>query len=150
MTAGLSERLVLNSDLKHLNLVRKFVKRIISKAHLKLDDEHRIVLAADETLSNIIKHAYKFNRNGYIDLTVSIDNSKLQILLVHGGKHFDVSKLKNKTNDIEKRIRQGKKDGFGVFLILRIIDEIRYAYKNGQNYLTLIKYLPSKCCKKND
>jgi len=139
MIQDFNERLVINSDLKHLYLSRHFIREIIRKANLAMSDENKIVLATDEALSNVIQHTYELNKNGYIDINVSVTSQKFQIHIINNGKNFDPGKTKSK--DINKRIKQGKKGGLGIFLMRRVMDEVKYSFKDGQNHLTLIKYL---------
>ncbi|MEW6027225.1 MAG: ATP-binding protein [Planctomycetota bacterium] len=139
MTKEIKDRLVINSELKHLNLARHFILRTIRKVNVAPSDENKIVLATDEALSNIVEHAYQFNKSGYIDINVEANPKQFQIRIMNGGRDFDPDRIKIK--DIAEHIKQGKKRGLGIFLMRRIMDEVRYSFKNGQNQLTLIKYL---------
>lgn len=139
MIQEFSERLIINSDLKHLYLARHFIREIVRKSNLTMSDENKIVLATDEALSNVIKHTYELNKNGHIDINVSVTSQKFQIHIINNGKDFDPNKIKNK--DINLHIKQGKKGGLGIFLMRRVMDEVKYSFKDGQNHLTLIKYL---------
>lgn len=139
MIQDFSERLVINSDLKHLYLARYFIREVVRKINLAMSDENKIILATDEALSNVIQHAYELNKNGYIDINVSVTSQKFQIHIINNGKNFDPDKIKN--NDINEHIKQGKKGGLGIFLMRRVMDELKYSFKDGQNHLTLIKYL---------
>ena len=133
------DRLVINSELKHQKLARYFILRILRKVNVAPSDENKIVLATDEALSNIVEHAYEFNKSGYIDINVEVNPSQFQIRIMNGGRDFDMGKVKIK--DIVEHIKQGKKRGLWIFLMRRIMDEVKYSFKNGQNQLILIKYL---------
>ncbi|MBI5779090.1 MAG: ATP-binding protein [Planctomycetes bacterium] len=139
MTDNVKDRLVINSELKHLNLARHFIVRTIRKVNLAPSDENKIVLATDEALSNIVEHAYEFNKSGYIDINVEVTPKQFQIRILNGGRDFDLEKVKIK--DIMEHVKQGKRRGLGIFLMRRIMDEVKYSFKNGQNQLILIKYL---------
>ena len=139
MTNDIKDRLVINSELKHLKLARYFIFRILKKVNVTPSDENKIVLATDEALSNIVEHAYEFNKSGYIDINVEVDPRQFQIRIMNGGRDFDMGKVKIK--DIAEHIKEGKKRGLGIFLMRRIMDEVKYSFKNGQNQLILIKYL---------
>ena len=44
--------------------------------------------------------------------------------------------------DIQEHVREGRKGGLGIFLIRRIMDEVRYAFQEGMhNELMLVKYI---------
>ena len=39
-------------------------------------------------------------------------------------------------------VKQGKKKGLGIFLMRQIMDEVRYAFKDGiKNEVVLVKYI---------
>jgi|SRR3989339_829295 len=139
MTNDIKDRLVINSELKHLKLARYFIFRILKKVNVTPSDENKIVLATDEALSNIVEHAYEFNKSGYIDINVEVNPRQFQIRIINGGRDFNMEKVKIK--DIAEHIKEGKKRGLGIFLMRRIMDEVKYSFKNGQNQLILIKYL---------
>lgn len=139
MINDVKDRLVINSELKHLKLARYFILRILRKVNVAPSDENKIVLATDEALSNIVEHAYEFNKSGYIDINVEVNPKQFQIRIMNGGRDFDMGKVKIK--DIVEHIKQGKRRGLGIFLMRRIMDEVKYSFKNGQNQLILIKYL---------
>lgn len=139
MTNDVKDRLVINSELKHLNLARHFILGILKRINVAPSDENKIVLATDEALSNIVEHAYAFDKSGYIDINVEVDPKQFQIRIINGGRDFDIEKAKIK--DIVEHIKQGKRRGLGIFLMRRIMDEVKYSFKNGQNQLILIKYL---------
>lgn len=139
MTTNFSERLVIKSDLKYLDLARHFILKIVTALNLTPSDGNKIVLATDEALSNVIEHAYEFDKNGCIDINVDVSPQKFQVHIINGGKDFKSDRIKNK--DIVNYIKQGKKRGLGIFLMRRVMDEVKYSSKNSQNHLTLIKYL---------
>ncbi|MDI6732514.1 MAG: ATP-binding protein [Planctomycetota bacterium] len=137
------ERLVINSDPKHLELTRNFIRRILKKKEVTPSDKNKIILSTDEALSNVIEHAYEFNKNGCIDINIFLGDKKFRITILHGGKEFDPLRW-NKIKDISLHIKEGKKRGLGIFLMRLVMDEVKYSFKNGINQLTLIKYLTKR------
>ena len=44
--------------------------------------------------------------------------------------------------DVKDHIRQGKRDGLGIFIIRKIMDEIKYTFTDEQcNVLRMVKYI---------
>lgn len=134
-----NERLVINSDLRHLNLARNFILNIIKKTRISPSNANKIVLATDEALSNVMEHAYESHKDGYIDINVGVSPEKFHVHIINGGKDFDPATIRVK--DVLEQIKQGKKRGLGIFLMRRVMEEVKYSYKNGQNHLILVKYL---------
>lgn len=139
MKKDFKERLVINSELKNLKLARHFISRMLKILKVVPSDENKIVLATDEALSNIVEHAYEFDKGGYIDINVEATSAQFRIHILNGGKDFNLDHVSFK--DIATHIKDRKKRGLGIFLMRRIMDEVRYSFKNGQNQLILIKYL---------
>jgi serine/threonine-protein kinase RsbW len=137
---GYSERLVINSELKYLNLARNFITGIIKQFNVPVSYANKIVLATDEALSNIIEHAYELDNTGYIDININVTDKRFKIYIIDNGMNFALPQ-KPSFQDIMKTIKQGKKRGLGIFLTRRVMDEIKYSYKNRQNHLVLVKYL---------
>ena len=61
MLNDVKDRLVINSELKHLKLARDFILRILKKVKVDPSDENMIVLATDEALSNTVDAASEFH-----------------------------------------------------------------------------------------
>lgn len=133
-----TERLVIASDIKLLKIARQFISRMVKFAELNAADENKVVLAVDEALSNSIEHAYQFKKDGSIDISVESTPKQFRIAISNGGKRFKPEDVE--APDILKCIRDRQKGGLGIFLIRRVMDEVKYSSKDGLNQLLLIKY----------
>ena len=140
MSDIIHERLMIPSDVKLLGLVRNFVLGVMRQGNkIPPDKENRIVLAVDEAVSNIIEHAYDFQKSGYIDIEIEIDPQKIQVVLLNNGKNFNPEAIKSP--DILEFVKQKRRKGFGLFLIKQVMDEIKYSVRDGENQLSLVKYI---------
>jgi serine/threonine-protein kinase RsbW len=134
------DRLCITNDTRHLSTVREFISRMVAQSKLPQKEENKIILAVDEAVTNIIEHAYEHQRDGTIDIEVSFDEKKFQVLIRDSGKSFDPSSIADV--DIIEHVKKGKKEGLGIFLMRQIMDEVRYIFKDGvQNELILVKYI---------
>lgn len=101
---------------------------------------NKINLACEEALVNIIKYAYP-NGEGDIEIVCDYteDSRGIMITIIDSGIEFDpLAKAKPELDiPVEKR----PIGGLGIFMILNIMDEVRYRRENGRNILTLIMYL---------
>jgi serine/threonine-protein kinase RsbW len=98
----------------------------------------KIELAAEEALVNIISYGYPINP-GTISITCERSGkSGLKIVIQDDGVPFNP--LDNaKQHDEEAPIEARSIGGYGVFFIMKIMDEVDYKRENDQNILVMVK-----------
>jgi sigma-B regulation protein RsbU (phosphoserine phosphatase) len=94
-----------------------------------------IVLAVDEACQNIIRHAYKGNPGGVIELTIRRDGERLIFDLVDHAPAIDPSKVKPRDLD---DVRPG---GLGTHFIQKVMDRAEFLPRPGGtgNLLRMVK-----------
>lgn len=129
----------LESRTASLSLFRAFVHHTVQQARLDERTTHHMVLAADEAITSIIRHASASGRLGAIDLEIDVDTERVKILVTDSSIDFDAGP---DVNDTQELLERGRALELGVFLIRQIVDQIRYVYQKGErNQLELIKRL---------
>jgi len=134
--------LVVSNETKNLATVRDFVLNTLKEAGAPDSCARQIVLAVDEAVSNIIRHAYKEFSSGTrtIDITLLTRGRCVEVILRDSGKEFDPATYQDP--DIKEHVKQRKKYGLGLFLIRKIMDEVKYLFKSGvENELRMVKYI---------
>lgn len=96
-----------------------------------------IRLAVDEAYTNIIKHAYKNDRQKAVDIELGCDQSELWIALLDTGNAFDPNNYKKP--DIREKIKRKKRGGVGVYLIRELMDEVEYQTDESTNTIRMTK-----------
>ena len=94
-----------------------------------------IELAVEEALVNIFNYAYP-DAPGEVEVNCRADHDHFTIEIIDSGIPFDITSLPNPdfTADVDDR----KIGGLGIFLIKRVMDEVRYCRENDRNILNLI------------
>lgn len=103
------------------------------------DDLNNVILAVDESCSNIIRHAYGGPTEKPIKAKIYICSEKIEIYLRDFGKSADLQKIKSRKLD---DVRPG---GLGVHFIKSVMDEV--VYDNNfdlGNQLKLVKNIKMK------
>ena len=103
------------------------------------DDLNNVILAVDESCSNIIRHAYGGPTEKPIKAKIYICSEKIEIYLRDFGKSADLQKIKSRKLD---DFRHG---GLGVHFIKSVMDEV--VYDNNfdlGNQLKLVKNIKMK------
>ena len=119
--------------------VRAFVEEALGPTPLTERSRREVRLGVDEACANIIEHAYG-GRSGNIEVEVAVSETQVTITLRDGGRPFDRQAIG--TPDLSRYIKTGKKGGFGLYLIHKTMDEVRYSREGDLNVLNLVKRFP--------
>jgi len=123
---------------KNLAEVRNFVADHADNHGFNRHQIADIRLAVDEAITNIIKHAYKGDDSRTIDIEVTFEESLICIQILDTGRSFQMNRYKEP--DIERKIKEKKRGGMGLYLIHSLMDEVSYSSKNGTNEMIMCKY----------
>ncbi len=126
-----------------MGVVRSAVERFVADAAgFGADETRSIVLAVDEALTNIIRHAYD-NRTDQpiavtlrrLDSTASSNGSGgVELIIEDHGMPVPPEQLRGRPLE---EVRPG---GLGVHLISQAMDSVRYEPSAAGNRMTLIKF----------
>ena len=142
MSGSLKDRLTVANDTRHLLAVRDFISRMARQGGLAPEEVHKIVLAIDEAVTNIIEHGYNKGEQGTIEIEADWEQNQFRVVIRDSARVFNPESIP--APDMAEHVKAGRKKGLGLFLMRQIMDEVRYRYKDGvQNELTLIKYMRS-------
>lgn len=108
----------------------------VASCHLK--ETLALRLACEEIVMNVTSYAYPEGSDGFLDVDIQ-KTDRIVIRFKDGGVPFNPLKQKKPNTKLswEKR-RIG---GLGILLIRRKMDDVRYAYENGMNVLTIEKVI---------
>ncbi|MCX7702558.1 MAG: ATP-binding protein [Planctomycetota bacterium] len=145
--------LVVSNMTENLATVRKFVMDTLADAGVSEKVVRKIILAVDEAVTNIIRHAYeefsKGTRTIDIKLCTYPARKCVEVTLHDSGKEFNPDEVK--TPNMDEHIRLRKKYGLGIFLIRKVMDEVNYMFRTGEeNILRMVKYLENDEEKEGD
>ena len=123
------------ATLSNLKYIRATIKDFLKINKVDLNIIKNIQLAADEAVTNIIKHSYKEeNIKNRIDVELELIGDKVFIHLRDNGNPINEKKIKPRQLD---NVRPG---GLGTFFINKIMDEVIWKKSDKWvNHLTLIK-----------
>ena len=94
-------------------------------------------LVAEESLSNIIRHAYADAARHSIDVTLEVDGGEIRLVLRDDGRPYDP--LAAPTPGLDRPIEERSPGGLGVHLLRTLVDRADYRRENGVNVLSLAK-----------
>ena len=125
-------KLSVNSSTDNLEVIRNFVTKIAKRTNLAIDDINNIEMAVDEACSNVIEHAYGYNGEKTLTVSINIKEKKIVIDIIDRGiKGFDPNSVK-KVN-LKEFIENRKTGGLGIHLMRNLMDDVLY-YTGANNY----------------
>lgn len=124
------------SDTKELAPFREKLRKELGEAHVPDKNIADIVLAVDEGLTNIIRHAYDGDNQRKIQVNLDIDEEAIQITLCDSGKKFDP------TLRPDPELPPTKPGGLGIHFMRKLMDKVEYdkEFQDG-NRLKLTKFV---------
>ena len=138
-------RLELRSDPEMLCAVRGALTQLAEKLGFAESESRAVVLAVDEALTNIIRHAYKGTLGKPIDATMrrielkqdGVTKDALEIVLEDRGVAVKSEEL------CGRALEDIKPGGLGLHFIRQSMDRVEFRRRNGRNQLRLVKLLKS-------
>ncbi len=128
-------RLKLPASLENL---QRFLNSVSACAETEGFDQTRIQeveLALEEALVNIFKYAYP-EAPGEVEVGCGVENDRLMIEVIDSGVPFDLTTSPDP--DLVSDVDQRKIGGLGIFLIKKMVDELRYRREGARNILSLV------------
>jgi anti-sigma regulatory factor (Ser/Thr protein kinase) len=94
-----------------------------------------IELAVEEALVNIFNYAYP-DGPGEVEVNCRADQDHFAIEIIDSGIPFNMTSLPDP--DLAADVDERRIGGLGIFLIKRVVDEVKYCREAGRNILSLI------------
>lgn len=127
-----------SSDPENLRLVRRKTSEVLSEVGFDEDQRARLVLAVDEAVANVIRHAYAGCCDGRVELSFWLDADTVRIELRDYADPVDPNRIK------PRDLSECRPGGLGVNLIDSVMDNwcFRHPADGPGNQLTMVKRLP--------
>jgi serine/threonine-protein kinase RsbW len=131
---------VLESDLKNVEVAEEVTRRVSSTAGFDEDDQHKIDMAVHESVINAIWHGNKNDPSKHIWLRFEIFSDRLEIHVRDQGNGYDPGHLPDPLSQENLLNVSGR----GIFLIRTFMDDFRVESRAGEGTeVVLVKRLNS-------
>lgn len=121
------------ANLEQLHMILKWITDELKSIGVESGSIHRIELASEEALVNIMNHAYQ-GRSEKVEIKVeSFANSHVEISFIDSGPPFNP--LDAKPADLNQPIEKREIGGLGIHLIRNCVDDVRYMRDGEKNRL---------------
>ena len=121
-----------------LNDVLGFVEQTLESFECPLKIQTAICVAIEEVFVNVAHYAYP-NGEGDMSLYIGFDEESRDVTFRMTDKGIPFDPLKKPDPDITLSAEERDIGGLGIFITKKTMNEVTYAYENGENILTMTK-----------
>ncbi|RKX27585.1 MAG: hypothetical protein DRP45_00685 [Candidatus Zixiibacteriota bacterium] len=123
---------------KYLDSVQRVVRQACVSAGMQRKDVSAIQLAVEEAATNIIRHAYLYEK-GMLRIRIVIHKKQITFSLIDSGRSF---RPKGSGRlDLQRLVDSGRRGGLGFYMIQKIMDTVDYVSTGSMNELRMTKRL---------
>ena len=131
--------LALKNNIDEINRLHTFIEEVGETFELPIKVVLNLNLVLEEAVTNVIMYAYPQEQNEHIYLTAKKQDDRLVFVLTDSGIAFDPTQTPDA--DITLSADERQIGGLGIFLIRKIMNEVKYERIDDKNVLTLEKEL---------
>jgi serine/threonine-protein kinase RsbW len=135
--------MIFEAKLSNLHKMLKHIDKIANNVGFSDKDLHKIQLASEEALVNVISYAYPPNSQGRVDVKCEFRIKRyLTIIIKDNGLIFNP--LDHCKVDVNAPLEKRKIGGLGIFFFLKAMDELEYHREGDFNFLKMTKRVSNK------
>ena len=127
--------LALKNNIDEINRLHTFIEEVGEAFELPMKVVLNLNLVLEEAVTNVIMYAYPQEQNEHIYLTAKKQDDRLVFVLTDSGIAFDPTQTPDA--DITLSADERQIGGLGIFLIRKIMNEVKYERIDDKNVLTL-------------
>jgi anti-sigma regulatory factor (Ser/Thr protein kinase) len=135
---GFQVSFAMASDPRYLTVVRGAVGALAATIGWDEAECRAIVLALDEAIANIIRHAYHGRSDGLIELECRESGDGLEVSLLDSGEPPDPSRI------CAREVGCDQPGGLGTHIIRDVMDSVSYQRTESGNRFLAVKRLRAK------
>jgi serine/threonine-protein kinase RsbW len=142
MAEPITQILQVKTDLAEVERANDVLHDFWTRHQLPEDLEFPVALSLEEVLSNVIRHGSSPGEDAQIQIRYSFladHPGWVEIEVSDQARPFDP--LSVPPPDITAPLEERSIGGLGVFLVRKMMDEVRYQHSNGRNHLLFRKNL---------
>jgi anti-anti-sigma factor len=126
----------IHNDLSEMGIVRTALDDLGRELGIPVRALLQLQVAADEVVSNVIKHSWDDGGRHQFRVRITIQPSRVDLEIVDDGKQFDPTAPSPK---VARGGRGPRLGGLGIHMIGKLVDRFTYQRVDGRNHTTLSK-----------
>ena len=134
------KELRIDATIENIDAVTDFVNEQLEALDCPMKAQMQIDIAIDELFGNIAHYAYApAVGEATVRVEATEDPRAVVITFIDEGVPYDP--LAKEDPDTTLSVEERKIGGLGIYMVKKSMDDITYEYKDGQNILSIKKYL---------
>ena len=130
------EHITIPAQINNLDTLYDFIYELMDTAEIDEALQNSIISAVEEIFVNIASYAYP---SGEGDVTVSAEIAPERFTLIFSDSGIPFNPLEKEDPDLTLAADDRDIGGLGIFMVKKMMDDIYYEYRAGQNVLTISK-----------
>nr|WP_320132799.1 ATP-binding protein [uncultured Holophaga sp.] len=130
-------RLTIPSQTRYLNLVTGLAKRAALQAGMDEATAAKVSIAVDESVTNVIQHAYGQDPDRQVDVEFHFLGEALEVRILHDGRGLENGELVIPEPD--EYLRHPRRGGLGLLLMSRFMDSLEFGTLEGRRVCRMVK-----------
>ena len=140
MAHTVDSELNIEAAVEKLPEVQSYVEERLESVDGPLKTMMQIGIAVEEIFVNIASYAYP-NAKGMASVRVELTEDPRAMTITFTDQGIPYDPLAKEDPDVTLSAQEREVGGLGIFMTKKVMDEMRYEYKDNSNILTLIKKL---------
>lgn len=133
------KEIVLPALLESWEQVRNFLDQNLDQMGCPEKIRMQILVASEEVYVNIARYAYQKEENGMVTVEVGRAEDTGQIIIIFTDNGIRYDPLKREDPDITLSAEDRQIGGLGIYMVKKMMDDVKYRYEDGKNILTISK-----------
>lgn len=134
------KELTLSATVENIEVVTDFVNEQLGALGCPMKAETQIDIAIDEIFSNIVYYAYN-SEIGQVTVRFEVSGEPPTVTITFIDSGVPYNPLQKADPDTTISIEDRRNGGFGIYMVKKTMNDVTYAYRDGQNVLTIKKNL---------
>lgn len=135
-----NQELMVPAELDRLPEVLSFLEQLLEEADCPLKAQMQITVAAEEVFVNIASYAYAPG-TGMVTVRAEILENPRRATVTFADSGIPFNPLEKDDPDVTLSAEERQIGGLGIYMTKKVMDEVRYAYQDDQNVMTLTKMI---------
>ena len=131
-------QITVKAAIDNIPAVMEFVDGLLDGIHCSMRTQMQLRIAIDELFSNIAHYAYP-DGEGEATVAADFDEPQRMLALTFIDSGIPYNPLEKEDPDITLSAEERQIGGLGIMMVRKTMDDMTYAYRDGQNVLTIYK-----------
>ena len=131
--------LILKANKENLTKLQSTVEEKLEQYGAAMKDIMQVGIAIEEIFVNIVNYAYAPGTTGDAKIQIEFDRDSRMFSITFADSGVPYNPLEKKDPDVTLSAEERAIGGLGIYMTKKIMDDITYEYRDGQNVLTLKK-----------